>query len=318
MRALPVRIEPFPGETVRSVYRRLAEHNAVPTGELWTAIRHVRPRLPLRTSPELVPGLVEELAALPHGHFRGRPRDRLFVRCVHAQWQHASCDSCAPLPAPVTMCRRCSHGENVEVRGRTGLVCTRHRRWHDAGADASASARHLRAERCLVGTLWERGIGPYTGELELAAEILGHCQASEDAETVTTDHGMALREAYPDAVQLVALLTEPWAEQFMANTRIGHAPVAALIETSVTAVTTRARSALAAVRESFRARDRETVITMNRSARLRHGQSPGLGELGAQIHAIAPRVRATLLRHADARHFLGTRQSDQMREPRPA
>ncbi|PZU44121.1 MAG: hypothetical protein DI566_13045 [Microbacterium sp.] len=127
---------------------------------------------------------------------------------------------------------------------------------------------------------------------------------------------MALREAYPDAVQLVALLTEPWAERLMANTGIGHAPVAALIETSVTAVMTRSRSAFAAVRESFRARDRETVITMNRSVRLRHGQSPGLGELGAHIHAMAPRVRATLLRHADARHSHGTQQSDQVRAPR--
>lgn len=218
------------------------------------------------------------------------------------------------------MCRRCSQGESVEVRGRTGLVCTRHRRWHGAGADddASASARHLGAERCLVGTLWERGIGPYTGELELAAEILGRRQASDDAETVTADHGTALREAYPDAVQLVALLTEPWAERFMANTGIGHAPVAALIETSVSAVTTHSRSAVAAVRESFHARDRETVITRNWSVRLRHGQSPGLGELGAHIQAIAPRVRATFLRHADARHFHGNQQSDQMRVPRPA
>ncbi len=130
--------------------------------------------------------------------------------------------------------------------------------------------------------------------------------------------GETVRSVYRRLAEHNAVPTGELAEQFMANTRIGHPPVAALIETSVTAVTTRARSALAAVRESFRARDRETVITMNRSARLRHGQSPGLGELGAQIHAIAPRVRATLLRHADARHFFGTQQSDQMREPRPA
>lgn len=170
MRALPVVVDPFAGETVRSFYRRLAERNAVPTGELWTAIRQARPHLPLRTTPEVVPRLVEQLAGLPHGHLDGRRQDRLFVRCAHANWRHVNCVTCAPLPAPVTMCRRCARGQTVEVRTRSGAVCIRHRRWHYAGADddLAGETAHLHAERRLVGTLWERGVALGSGELELA------------------------------------------------------------------------------------------------------------------------------------------------------
>lgn len=135
MRKLPVLIEPFTGETVSSVYRRLTTRNAVPAGELWTTLRHARPRLPLRTTPELVPRLVEDLADLPPGFFDGRRTDRLFVRCIHADWRHNNCPTCAPLPSAVTKCRRCTGGEPVEVRTRIGAVSRAHRRWHYAGAD---------------------------------------------------------------------------------------------------------------------------------------------------------------------------------------
>lgn len=310
MRALPVAVEPFAGETVRSLYRRLAERNEVPTGELWTVIRHAQPRLPLRTTPEVVPRLVEQLAGLPRGYFDGRREDRLFVRCPHATWRHTNCRTCAPLPAPVTMCRRCARGQTVEVRTRSGAVCTRHRRWHYAGADDDLTGKtaHLHAERCLTGTLWQRGVALSTGELELATELLILRHTAEPHEPGSVSFGGQLRELYPKAVQLTVLLTEPWAERFLANTRVGRMPVAALVEAAVTAVDTRSRHELVAIRESFRSRDREALITLNQGVRLRHGRSPGLGELGARILGIAPRVRATFLRHADARHPPGQRE----------
>ena len=299
MKALPVRIEPFPGETVRSVYRRLAEHNAVPTGELWTTIRHARPRLPLRTTPALVPHLVEELADLPPGFFDGRRSDRLFVRCIHTHWLHSNCPTCAPLPSAVTKCRRCTGGEPVEVHTRIGAVCARHRRWHYAGADRDLgrSANFLRAERCLTGTLWERGIGPDTGEMELATALL----PANDLGAEDEPHRTALARHYPEAVQLVALLTEPWAERFFANTNVGPIQVAALVEAAVNAVTAGTSHDVDAVRASFHTEGRETVIGLDRRLRLRYGRSPGLDELGRRILTFAPRVRATLLRHTDAR-----------------
>ena len=102
MRSLPISVIPFAGETVQSVYRRLSAHNAVTTGELWTTIRATHPHLPLRTLPELVPRVVEELASLPEGYFdRQNARDRLFVRCVHVEWEHSNCVQCAPLPLSI-------------------------------------------------------------------------------------------------------------------------------------------------------------------------------------------------------------------------
>lgn len=299
MRSLPVLIEPFAGETVGSVYRRLATRNAVPTGELWTTIRHARPRLPLRTTPELVPRLIEELADLPPGFFYGRRSDRLFVRCIHTDWRHSNCPTCAPLPAPVAKCRRCTGGEPVEVRTRIGAVCARHRRWHYAGADDALTdcVEYLRAERCLTRTLWERGIGPDTGEVELATTLIratAHGQEDESHRTVLARH-------YPDAVHLVALLTEPWAERFLANTNVGRVQVALLVEAAVSAVIAGTSHDFDVVRASFHAEGRETIIGLDRPVRLRYGRSPGLDELGRRILTFAPRVRATFLRHTDAR-----------------
>ncbi|MGB4778162.1 hypothetical protein [Microbacterium sp.] len=296
-------VEPFAGETVRSLYRRLAERNAIPSGELWTAIRHAQLKLPLKTTPEAAPHLVEQLAGLPPGHLDGRPQDRLFVRCAHAAWQYNPCPICAPLPAPATMCRRCTRGQTVEVRTRSGAVCARHHRWHYASADDDLTGQnaHLHAERFLTGTLWQRGLALNTGELELATELLGfrHTAGPQHAQPGILDG--RFREYYPKAVQVTALLTEPWAERFLTNIRLGRLPVAVLVAAVVTAVDTHSRHQLATLRESFRAYDRETLITLDRTVRLRHGRSPGLDEFGTKILAIASRVRGTFLRHADAR-----------------
>lgn len=58
MRKLPVTVEPFRGETVGSVYRRLVSRNSLTSGDLWTAIRKAQGGLPLRATPELVPTLI--------------------------------------------------------------------------------------------------------------------------------------------------------------------------------------------------------------------------------------------------------------------
>lgn len=292
-------IEPFAGETVGSVYRRLAARNAVPTGELWTTIRHALPRLPLRTTPELVPRLVEELADLAPGFFDGRRSDRLFVRCFHTDWRHSNCPTCAPLPSAVTKCRRCTGGEPVEVRTRIGAVCARHRRWHYAGADRdlARSADFFRAERYLTGTLWDRGIGPDTGELELATALIRATELGQEDES----HRTALARHYPEAVRLVALLTEPWAERFLANTNVGRIQIVVLVEAAVNAVIAGTSHDVDAVRASFHAEGRETIIGIDRPVRLRYGRSPGLDELGRRILTFAPRVRSTFLRHTDAR-----------------
>lgn len=304
MRALPATITLFSGETVRSIYQRLVEKNDLTTGELWTAIRKQTPGLPLRTTPELAPRIVEDLAGLPHGYVdRDLNTHRLFIRCEHTNWQHSNCPVCAPSPAPVTMCRRCTAGAPVEARTRSGAFCARHRRWHYNGRDLGIQdARYLRAERCLTGTLWQRGIGLDTGELSLAAELVTTHRKHRKGTDAGNDPAERLRDVYPEAVRLTAFLTEPWATRFLANNGVGHLPVIALIEASVTAVSAGRRPDLENIRETFRTTGREAYIRIARTIRVRHGRSIGLGELGTRVRGSTPRLRATFLRHNDARH----------------
>lgn len=117
VRALPLQPGTFAGETVRSFYARLAASNDLPQGELWTAIRKKQPGLPLRTTPHLAPGPIEELGGLIPGHFREQAfAQTLFVRCPHNGWKHGACPSCLAPPSPVRMCRRCASGQVIEVR----------------------------------------------------------------------------------------------------------------------------------------------------------------------------------------------------------
>lgn len=178
-------------------------------------------------------------------------------------------------------------------------MCARHRRWHYGGADQelARTAEFSRAGRCLTGTLWERGIGPDTGELELATTLI---RASDNGEEDASQRAVLARH-YPGAVRLVALTTEPWAERFLASTNVGAIQIAALLEAAVTAVTAGISHDVDAVRASFHTEGRETVIGLERPVRLRYGRSPSLGGLGRRILAFAPRVRATILRHTDAR-----------------
>ncbi|MGO2683387.1 hypothetical protein [Microbacterium sp.] len=310
MRALPATIEPFQGETVCSVYHRLVERNDLTTGELWTAIRRQNPGLPLRTTPGLVPRIVEDLAGLPRGRLdQDADTHRLFVRCEHTLWQHSSCPACAPLPAPVTMCRRCTGGENVEARARTGGVCARHRRWHYAGHDDDLGdeTRYGQAERCLTGPLWQRGIGLDTGELELATELLTLHRQHVGAVEGRGDAAERLRALYPEAVCLTAFLTEPWATRFLAHTHIGQLPVVALIEATVVAVSAHSRSDLNNISETFQATGREASVRITRT--VRYGQPVPIGSLGTLVRESTPRLRAVFLRHNDARRPPGTRSS---------
>tara|TARA_Y100000114_G_scaffold154779_1_gene177498 strand:+ start:4601 stop:5050 length:450 start_codon:yes stop_codon:yes gene_type:complete len=133
--------------------------------------------------------------------------------------------------------------------------------------------------------------------MELATTLI----RASDLRREDESHRTALARHYPEAVRLVALLTEPWAEQFLANTNVGPIQVAALVEAAVNAVAAGISHDVDAVRGSFHAEGRETVIGLDRPARLRYGRSPGLNELGRRILSLAPRVRAILLRHTDAR-----------------
>lgn len=304
MRTLPLTISPFPGETTSSVFLRLARRNGIPAKQLWKAMRHAESGLAYAVTPERVPNLVAELAGLPAGHFdQPRPTELLYARCAHARWAHLNCPECGSLPSAVAMCRRCARGEVVEVRARAGAVCTRHRRWCYAGADEDLTGEgaYFRAERCLVGSLWQRGISLHTGELQLATELIYRYRAIINGEPKAVGYPEQLRAVFPHAVRLVALLTEPWAENFLAGTRPGRLCVLAIVEASVMAIEQHSGEGVTLMRESFQCRDRETQILAGGTQRLRVGRSPDLGPVGQSLRGMEHRLRSTFLRHTDAR-----------------
>lgn len=315
MRVLPATVSPFPGETVRSLYHRLVERNSLTAGELWTAIRKANQGLPLRTTPEAAPDVVAQLDNLPANWFdRHDTTRRLFSRCIHNNWAHAQCPRCSALPKPVTMCRRCSSGMNVEVQSRAGAFCARHKRWHRDGRDEAIGipVAYARAERCLTGTLWARGIGLDTGEIELACEIISTYHELVDDALSIGGADQHLRDFYPEAVELTAFLTAPSARAFLRNRQIGYLPVAAMVEASATAVASRSRNRLSSVNERFRASGRELRLGDSATKPLRHGRSLEMGALGVLVRDSVPRIRAVFLRHDDARRPLP------MRRDRPA
>ncbi|WKT87693.1 hypothetical protein QYR02_09480 [Microbacterium maritypicum] len=309
MRVLPATLSPFPGETVRSLYNRLVERNSLTAGELWTAIRKSKQGLPLRTTPEAAPDVVARLDDLPANWFdREDTTNRLFSRCIHNNWAHAQCARCSALPKPVTMCRRCASGMKVEVQSRAGAFCARHERWHYDGRDEAIGipVAYARAERCLTGTLWARGIGLDTGEIELACEIISTYREFVDPDNSTRSADQRLRDFYPDAVELTAFLTAPSAQAFLRNRQIGHLPVAAMVEAAATAVASRSRHRLSSVHGMFQASGRELRLGDSATKPLRHGRPLEVGALGGLVRDSVPRIRAVFLRHDDARRPLPT------------
>ena len=301
MRALPLQPALFAGETVRSFYARLAECNELPPGELWTAIRKNLSGLPLRTTPHLATGVIEELGGLMPGHFREDAiRQTLFVRCVHNGWAHAPCRLCVLPPSPARMCTRCSAGQVVEVQRRAGAFCIRHGRWHYGGEeeDVRHRANYRRAERRIAGTLWQRGVALGTGEIELAAELL-HVSDPTISEGATCAN--RLRAWYPEAVRLAEFLTEPWACQFLAARTIGSEPVVALIESSVAAVRDGGDTDLEHFRGAFRANGREASVTAPRRAHDPYMTIVNAGRVRAFVRKRMPRLRGAFLKHNDAR-----------------
>ncbi len=154
----------------------------------------------------------------------------------------------------------------VEVQSRAGAFCARHERWHYDGRDEAIGipVAYARAERCLTGTLWARGIGLDTGEIELACEIISTYREFVYRDNSTRSADQRLRDFYPDAVELTAFLTAPSALAFLRNRQIGHLPVAAMVEAAVTAVASRSRHRLSSVHGMFQASGRERRLAIQK------------------------------------------------------
>lgn len=171
---LPVRVVPFPAETTRSFYRRLCRANGVSETDLWWWLRRFDPSVPKSLSPRSGVYLVETLGALPPRYLSELDNAKDCHKHERGAWNRR-CDVCRSFVSGAwAMCRRCAHGEAVEVSLATGPICVKHRRWHLQGTDIDVSAQRLQltAQRVLNGPLRMRKIHYRSPEAAVVRELI--------------------------------------------------------------------------------------------------------------------------------------------------
>ncbi|WP_193599398.1 hypothetical protein [Microbacterium sp. YJN-G] len=250
VRALPVPVRTVPGETVTCYLARLAEANTLTERDLRLHVTDIAGLSPFRPNLENAGPWAERLGSLPVGHFdREARRNAMYVRCQHFAWQPGNCTRCGYTQQPRTACRRCARGASTMVRSRGGAVCNHHRRWHLDGVDIDLTRHpdYAHAERCLSGTLWKRGIGLHTGELQLAATLIEHwARDAKPARRVAdrmADLGIGelgrdtvLLAAYPEVVRLTAVLTDLSFASYLLSSRFKLAEQVWALEAAVVTI----------------------------------------------------------------------------------
>lgn len=253
IRTLPVSVLPVDGETPESYLLRLATANALPPETLWAHLRKLDGKLPFKRHAELVTPELEALGDLQQGWFgSNRFHHLLPVRCPHSNWRLRQCDLCSQVPKAQSGCLRCSHGQPTQTTTRTGPVCLHHRRWHhhDINLDVSDLPAYLNAEKQLRFTLWPRGVGLETGELQLAGKLLEdwadgaqsrapqHRERILDRLTGTTANRDQERFiiAFPDMVKLTLTLTDPRFTALLLSPRWSPSQHAYLLSTAVASI----------------------------------------------------------------------------------
>lgn len=172
-RQLPVRVRPYPAETVSSYFRRLSIWNSVPERDLWKIVRDADPEVPMTVSPSAAPDIVARLGGIPAWCFGERLGPA--IRCVHEPgWWKRRCYNCRCGYGTVTMCQRCACGEVVTTTQQVGPICVRHKRWHAGGLDIDVShlPAHLSAQRHLNRSLHMRFISHRTPEAAVARGLI--------------------------------------------------------------------------------------------------------------------------------------------------
>lgn len=310
VRALPLRVRPLPAETVTGYLGRLATANSLTPRDLRLHVTDLAGLSPSRPNLERAAVWAERLGALAPGHFDADARrNAMYVRCQHHGWQPALCKHCGYTQSPRSACRHCANGDQTAVRSRGGAVCNRHRRWHLDGADIDLAQfpQYGHAERCLSGTLWKRGIGIATGELQLAATLIRYWAIDErpDARIEdrmsalgigTLDVDTVLLAAYPEVVRLATVLTDLSFASYLLSPRFSLAEQVRALEAAVVTImrgstTTR----LHHVAEQIVSRGKAAVETAFGMRQNPHNQRPAM--LEKALVASSQRHRACLLRH---------------------
>ena len=310
VRPLPRTVQPLGAETITAFLGRLAAANALTPRELRLHVTDLAGLSPSHPNLERAAEWAERLGGLKPGHFEDDARkNSMYVRCHHHAWQPALCKRCGYTQDPRSACRRCAGGEQTSVQSRGGAVCNHHRRWHFDGADIDLTGlpEFAHAERCLSGTLWRRGIGLATGELQLAASLIRCWVTDEQLEGRIVDRmkmigidsidaDSVLLAAYPEIVHLTTILTDLSFASYLLSPRFSLAEQVWALEAAVVTVMRGCTTLhLHQVAEQIVARGKmavETAFGMRQNA---SNKRPAT--LEKSLVASSQRYRSCLLRH---------------------
>ena len=310
VRALPLRVRPVASETVTGFLGRLANANSLTPRDLRLHVTDLAGLSPSRPNLERAAAWAERLGGLAPGHFAAdERRNAMYVRCQHYGWQPALCRRCGYTQSPRSACRRCAEGDQTSVRSRGGAVCNHHRRWHldSTDFDLAPFSEYTHAERCLSGTLWKRGIGLTTGELQLSATLIRHWAIDSELSTRIRERAVALgvREpghdaifviAYPEIVALTTVVTDPSFASYLLSPRFTLAEqVWALEAAVVTVMASSTTEQLHTVAEQIVSRGKAAVETAFGMRQKAHNKRPAA--LEKALIASSQRHRSCLLRH---------------------
>lgn len=310
VRPLPIMVRPLPAETVSGYLSRLATANMLTPRDLRLHVTAIAGLSPSRPNLERAAAWVERLGGRTPGHFAADARrNAMYVRCQHSHWQPARCGQCGFTQRPRTACQRCAEGADTTVCSRGGAVCNRHPRWHIDGADLDLAPfpEYTHAERCLSGTLWKRGIGLTTGELQLAATLIRYW-AMDDQISPRVVHRMTALDvgelssetvflaAYPEIVSLTTVLTDLSFASYLLSPRFSLAEQAWALEAAViTIVQGSTTPRLHYVAEKIVSRGKAAVETAFGMRQNAHSRRPAT--LEKALIAASQRHRSCLLRH---------------------
>lgn len=174
LRALPVPVSPFRRETPDSYAIRLCRRNGLSWAELWDLVERADPRS-RKVSNGIFTRVPDVLRRLGGLEARKHPQlTRRWTCSTHCVERLALCGRGHAHAGATFLCRRCSHGEVVEVLDARSPVCVRHRRWCADGHDVDVATfpELLRAGRMLGGAMRLSGLTMTSAEARFLRGML--------------------------------------------------------------------------------------------------------------------------------------------------
>lgn len=283
LRALPVRVRRWHEETPESYVARLSAANRITYEDLWIIVRRADPHRSPRPTQKHAEEALARLSGLP-----ARPG------WARGQGHQASLS---------VICRRCAHGEHIEVNVCVGPVCVRHRRWHAGGMDIDVSGRTgiLRSQKILNGRLALRNISYGGPEGITARELLTQWRMTQPQQVSTTSEV----DDFPLIVQLIQRLTDTPMTALLSRTGAGYRGQAAAIETVFTSLLGDRSDRV----QKVELRGREVLVDNVAFGAM--AQAFPINEFAETLVSRMPTIRARLLRHRNTQR--GARESLRVR-----